>query len=56
MPAGIELVAMAIAACLLRIDPAVAEPACAGGKWSRARLVRAHRAIRRILAWHLAFF
>ena len=51
LPAGIELVAIAIAACLLMIEPAVAEPARAGvpcSKPSAARAERAERAAQRI--------
>ena len=56
LPAGMELVAMAIAACLLRIDPSVAEPACAGGICSRARPARADSTTVRIHGGHLDFF
>ncbi len=48
LPAGIELVAIAIAACLLMIEPAVAEPARAGGLCSKPSAARAERAAKRI--------
>ena len=56
LPAGMELVAMAIAACLLMIDPTVAEPACAGGICSRAWPARSDSAIVRIHGGIWIFF
>ena len=56
LPAGIELVALATAACLLMIEPAVADPARAGTAWSRPRAARADSAIRCMARKWLAFF
>ncbi len=48
LPAGIELVAIAIAACLLMMEPAVAEPARAGVPCSKPSAARTERAAKRI--------
>ena len=48
LPAGIELVPIAIAACLLMMEPAVADPARAGGLCSKPSAARAERAAQRI--------
>ncbi len=48
LPAGIELVSIAIAAYLLMMEPAVAEPARAGGLCSKPSAAKAERAAKRI--------
>ena len=48
LPGGIELVAIAIAACLLMMEPAVAEPARAGVPCSKPSAAKAERAAKRI--------
>ena len=48
LPGGIELVAFAIAACLLMMEPAVAEPASAGVPCSKPTAASAERAAQRI--------
>jgi hypothetical protein len=48
LPAGMKLVAIAIAACLLMIEPAVAEPARVGVPCSKPSAARAERAAKRI--------